>query len=41
LRTVPRLGFGRRNVSDRFEQAPVVEPVHPLQRGELEAWQGV
>ena len=26
-------GFGRRDVSDRFEQSPVVEPVDPLERG--------
>ena len=27
------LVFGGRNVADRFEQAPVVEPINPLERG--------
>src|SRR5215210_3072824 len=30
-----RLGFGRRQVADGLEQPAVVEPVHPLKRGEL------
>ena len=29
-------GLGRRDVAYRFEQAAVVKPVHPLQRGELD-----
>ena len=27
--------FGRRDITDRFEQSPVVEPVNPFQGGEL------
>ena len=33
------LGLGRRDVADGFEQAAVVEPVDPLQRGELDGLQ--
>lgn len=29
------LGFGRRDVSDWLERAPVVEPVHPFECGEF------
>ena len=35
LRIVTRFGLGRRNISDRLQQSPVVEPVDPFQRGEL------
>ena len=31
------LGFGRRNVADGLEQPAIVEPVHPLQRRELDS----
>jgi hypothetical protein len=30
------LSLGGWDVADRLEQAPVVEPVHPFQRGELD-----
>jgi hypothetical protein len=30
---VLRLGFGRRDIADGFEQAAVIEPVDPFQRG--------
>jgi hypothetical protein len=36
LRIVARFGFGRWNVSDRLQQPLVVEPVDPLERGELD-----
>ena len=36
LRIVARLGFGRREVSDRLEQPPVVEPVDPFEGCELD-----
>ena len=36
MRIVARLGFGRRDVSDRLQQPPVVEPVDLLQRRELD-----
>ena len=36
LRIVARLGFGRRDVSDRLEAAPVVEPVDPFEGCELD-----
>ena len=29
------LGFGRRDVADRLEQAPIVEPVDPFEGGIL------
>ena len=32
-------GLGGWNVADRFEQAPVVEPVDPFQGGELDGLQ--
>lgn len=32
---VARFGFGGRNVADRLEQSPVVEPAHPFEGGEL------
>ena len=32
---VARFCFGGREVIDRFKQPPMIEPVHPLQRGEL------
>ena len=31
------LGFGRRDVADGLEQPAIVEPVHPLQRRELDS----
>ena len=36
MRIVARLGFGRRDIADRLEQPPVVEPVDPFQRRELD-----
>ena len=33
-------GFGRRDVADRLEQPPVVEPVDPFQRGKLDGFKG-
>ena len=36
---VARLGFGRRDVSDRLEQASVVEPCDPFQGRELHGLQ--
>ena len=35
LRIITRFGLGRGNISDRLQQSPVVEPVDPFQRGEL------
>ena len=29
LRIITRFGLGRRNISDRLQQSPVVEPVDP------------
>jgi hypothetical protein len=37
-RVVARLGW--RNVSDRLQQAVVVEPVDPFERGELDSFEG-
>jgi hypothetical protein len=34
------LGLGGRYAADGFEQAPIVEPVHPFQGGELDGFQG-
>ena len=39
LSIVACFGLGRWNVADGFEQAPVVEPVHPFQGGELDGLQ--
>ncbi len=39
LSIVACFGLGGWNVADRFEQAPVVEPVHPFQGGELDGFQ--
>ena len=36
LGPVEHFVFGRRDVTDRFEQSPVVEPVDPFQGGELD-----
>ena len=36
MRIVARFGFGRRNISDRLQQSPVIEPVDPFERGELD-----
>ena len=36
MRIIARLGFGRREVSDRLQQPPVVEPVDPFPRRELD-----
>lgn len=33
---VARFGLGGRDASDRLEQASVVEPVDPFERGELD-----
>ena len=33
---VALLGFGRRDVADGLQEPPVVEPVHPFQRRELD-----
>ena len=35
LGIVARLGFGGRDIADRLEEAPMVEPVDPLQGSEL------
>ena len=39
LSIVACFGLGGWNVADRFEQAPVVEPVHPFQGGEFDGFQ--
>ena len=39
LSIVACFGFGGWNVADGFKQAPVVEPVHPFQGGELDGFQ--
>ena len=38
LGEVAVLGFGRRDVADGLQQPPVVEPVHPFQRRELDGF---
>jgi hypothetical protein len=40
LSIVACFGLGGWNVADGLEQAPVVEPVHPFQGGELDGFQG-
>ena len=35
LRPVEHFVFGRRDVADRFDQPPVIEPADPFQGGEL------
>ena len=40
LSRVACFSLGGWNVADRFEQAPVVEPVDPFQGGELDVFQG-
>src|SRR3954452_13803018 len=40
LSVVARFGFGRGHVADGLEQPAVVEPVHPLKRGELDCLKG-
>ena len=35
---VPRFVFGRRHVANGFEQAPVVEPVDPVQGREFDGF---
>ena len=40
LSVVARFGFGRRHVADGLEQPAVVEPVDPLERGELDGFEG-
>src|SRR5690606_16736754 len=35
------LGFGRRDIPDRSQEAVMVEPVHPLQRGQFHRLPGV
>ena len=32
------LSFGRRDVADGLQEPPVVEPVHPFQRRELDGF---
>jgi hypothetical protein len=39
LSIVARFGLGGWNSADGFEQAPIVEPVDPFQRGELDGFQ--
>jgi hypothetical protein len=39
LSIVACFGLGGWNVADQFEQAPVVEPVHSFQGGELNGFQ--
>ena len=39
LSIVACFGLGGWNVADRFEQAPVVEPIHPFQGGEFDSLQ--
>jgi hypothetical protein len=36
LGIVARLGFSGRDIADRLEEAPVVEPVDPFQGGKLD-----
>ena len=36
---VALLGFGRRDVADGLQEPPVVEPVHPFQRRELDGFE--
>ena len=36
---VALFGFGRRNVADGLQEPPVVEPVYPFQRGELDGFE--
>ena len=36
---VARFGFRRRNIADRLQQPPVVEPVDPFERGELDRFE--
>ena len=33
------LGFDGRDVADRFEEEAIVEPVHPIEGGELDGFQ--
>jgi hypothetical protein len=33
------LGFGRRYVTDGLQESPVVEPVYPFQRRELDGFE--
>ena len=36
LGIIARFGLGGRDISDRLEQAPIVEPVDPFEGGELD-----
>lgn len=36
LRMIARVGFGWTDISDRLQQSPVVEPVHPFRRDEFD-----
>ena len=36
LGIVVRFGFSGRNIADRLEEAPVIEPVDPFQGGKLD-----
>jgi hypothetical protein len=38
LGVVAFLGFGWRDVADGLQEPPVVEPVHPIQRRELDGF---
>jgi hypothetical protein len=39
LGIIPILGVGGRDISDRFEQSPVIEPIDPFQCGELDGFE--
>lgn len=40
LPVVVCLGLCRRDIADRFEQAVMIEPGHPFQRGQLDRFDG-
>ena len=39
LSIIPFFGLGRRDISDRFEQPAIVEPIDPFQGGELDGFE--
>jgi hypothetical protein len=39
VRIVARFGLGGRDGADRLEEVAVVEPVHPLEGGELDGFE--
>jgi hypothetical protein len=41
LGIVARLGLGGRDVADGLEEAPMVEPIHPFEGGELDCLDAV